>query len=58
MFKENLEVILEMFTSSMGLLVETSSKFKWLDPLFGNKYGKMLEKNEEILVYLRKVCVG
>uniref|UniRef100_A0A914CIU7 Cytochrome P450 n=1 Tax=Acrobeloides nanus TaxID=290746 RepID=A0A914CIU7_9BILA len=54
MFKANLDGVVQSFNSPIAFLIELSFKFKMLDRIFGGAYMKGLEKNEEILEFLRK----
>ena len=57
MFKANLDAVVQSFNSPIAFLVELSFKFKMLDRIFGGAYKKGLEKNDEILAFLRKVLI-
>lgn len=56
MLKHNQDVVLELYNSLIGSLIELSLKFKKLDPLLGGYYTEASKKNDESLDYLRKVC--
>ena len=55
MFKAKLDAVVQSFSSPITFLVELSFKFKIFDRMFGGAYKKGLEKNDEILEFLRKV---
>ena len=57
MFKDNLDGVVQSFNSPIAFLVELSFEFKMLDRIFGGAYKKGLEKNDEILEFLRKVLI-
>ena len=57
MFKANLDGVVQSFSSPIAFLVELSFKFKIFDQMFGGAYTKGLEKNDEILEFLRKVLI-